>query len=131
MTIQVKQIDHVTLVVADLEATRRFYVGILGMQEVPRPAFSFPGAWFEAGTTQIHATVSDAESGEAGWGDRKVGSLSRGHHFAFEVDDANYAAGELADAGIPIASGPKNRPDGPLQLYIHDPDGHLVELFSM
>jgi hypothetical protein len=27
-------------------------------------------------------------------------------------------------------AGPQSRPDGPRQLYIYDPDGYLVELFS-
>lgn len=52
--IQVKSLDHVTLVVKDLELSRRFYVDGLGMREVPRPAFSFPGSWFQAGPTLIH-----------------------------------------------------------------------------
>ena len=38
-----KSFDHVTLICADLEATRRFYVDFIGMTEVPRPAFKFPG----------------------------------------------------------------------------------------
>ena len=41
--IRVKSLDHVTIVVKDLKATRRFYVEALGMDEVPRPNFSFSG----------------------------------------------------------------------------------------
>src|SRR4051794_29076532 len=52
--VQVKHIDHATFVVKELERSRRFYVEILGMREVPRPAFSFAGLWFQAGPTQIH-----------------------------------------------------------------------------
>ncbi|MFQ5735223.1 MAG: VOC family protein, partial [Planctomycetaceae bacterium] len=37
--IRVKTLDHVTLIVADLEASRRFYCELLGMQFVPRPGF--------------------------------------------------------------------------------------------
>jgi catechol 2,3-dioxygenase-like lactoylglutathione lyase family enzyme len=130
MPIKVQQIDHVTLVVADLEATRDFYVRVLGMQEVARPAFSFPGAWFQAGATQIHATVTDDDAGLAGWAHQGAKLPSRGHHFAFEVDDAKAAAEELKSQGIEIVAGPKHRPDGPLQIYFLDPDGHLIELFS-
>ena len=130
MTIQVKQIDHVTIVIADIESTRQFYVNVLGMDEVERPAFNFPGIWFQAGATQIHATTESPESGRAGWGDRGTTVASRGHHFAFEVDNAEAVASELRDLGIEIVAGPKHRPDGPLQLYVRDPDGHLVELFS-
>src|SRR5437588_4399821 len=40
--VRVRSIDHVTLVVQDLERSRNFYVQTLGMREVPRPGFSFP-----------------------------------------------------------------------------------------
>ena len=48
-SLDVKSFDHVTLICADLEATRRFYVDFLGMTEVQRPAFKFPGLWFQLG----------------------------------------------------------------------------------
>lgn len=130
-SIQVSPIDHITLVVADVEASRKFYVDLLGMNEVPRPAFSFPGAWFQSGATQIHITLSDQDSGLAGWADRKVAKTSRGHHFAFQVDDIDLAVEVLHEAGIEIVDGPKTRPDGPQQMYFYDPDGHLVELFAL
>lgn len=128
--INVRSIDHQTLVVADVAASRRFYVDVLGMKEVPRPNFDFPGAWFQAGDTQIHATRSDENSGLPGWADRKVGRLSRGHHFAFQVDDVMAAAEFLKKQGVEIQVGPKSRPDGPTQIYVFDPDQHLIELFS-
>ncbi len=37
----------------------------------------------------------------------------------------------MKDLGVAIAEGPKTRPDGARQFYDHDPDGHLVELFSL
>ena len=128
--LQVNSFDHITLIVSDLDATRRFYVDILGMTESPRPAFDFPGAWFQVGSMQIHATVASDLAGMAGWGDRKVKSVSRGHHFAFEVDSVEKAVLQIKELGITIGDGPKQRPDGAHQVYIYDPDGHLVELFS-
>lgn len=129
-TIRVRFIDHVTIVVKDLERARQFYVGVLGMEDVPRPGFGFAGAWFQAGPSQIHLIEESEASGPAGLGRSTGKSVSRGHHFAFEVADALAAARMLADQGIAIAAGPKQRPDGPTQIYVHDPDGHLVELFS-
>ena len=130
MQIHVKSIDHVTIVVSDLEQTRGFYVELLGMAEVARPAFDFSGLWFQAGATQIHATLESPQAGRAGWGDQGAALLSRGHHFAYEVDDANHCAEILSSHNIEILSGPRQRPDGAIQLYIADPDGHIVELFS-
>ena len=127
-TLGVKSLDHVTIVVKDLEATRRFYVGLLGMQEVPRPAFSFKGQWFQAGPTLIHTILEFEGSGPAG---SAACSNSRGHHFAFLVDDCWEAAKRVEAAGVPFVSPPKERPDGAIQLFINDPDGHLVEITSV
>lgn len=128
--LHVKHMDHVTIVVSNLEATENFYCGCLGMDRVERPAFPFDGRWFQAGTTQVHATISHSEAGQAGWGDRGTTQASRGHHFAFQVEDARAAAEAARQLGIEIADGPKLRPDGYVQLYLYDPDRHVVELFS-
>lgn len=126
--ISVKSIDHVTIVVKDLAATRRFYVDILGMKEVARPGFTFAGEWYQAGPTLIHTILEFEGSGKAGEG---ACSNSRGHHFAFLVDDCHIAAKRITELGVPFVSPPKVRPDGAIQLFIHDPDGHLVELCSV
>ncbi len=89
--LRVHSIDHVTLVVKDLERSRRFYVDVLGMREVPRPAFSFAGSWFQAGATQIHLILEFAGSGPAGNLLPAPQRGSRTQHLAFLVDDAEAA----------------------------------------
>ena len=126
--IRVQSLDHVTIVVKDLAATRRFYVEALGMDEVARPNFSVAGQWFQAGATLIHTILEFEGSGPAGLGG---GANTRGHHFAFLVEDAHEAARRIEALGIPFVSPPKQRPDGAVQLFLHDPDGHLVELCSV
>jgi glyoxylase I family protein len=129
--IRVRQIDHVTLVVQDLARSRRFYVEVLGMSPAERPAFRFPGLWFQAGSTQIHLIEANAESGPARVFVPEECLISRTRHFAFEVEDALAARDRLVELGMDIADGPKQRPDGPTQVYVFDPDRNLVELFSM
>ncbi len=129
--IQVKRIDHITLVVKDLEISRQFYVDVLGMVEVPRPNFLFAGLWFAAGTTHVHLIREHAESGPAKVYVPDECTISRTRHFAFEVEDALAAKACLDSLEIPIVAGPKSRPDGPTQLYIFDPDDNLVELYSV
>ncbi len=129
-SLSARRFDHITLICADLAATRRFYVDFLGMSEVTRPAFKFPGLWFELAGMQIHATQESPEAGLAGWGDRGNTIASRGHHFALAVDDAAAAEKVAAEHGIRVASPLQQRPDGFKQLYLYDPDGHVVELVS-
>jgi catechol 2,3-dioxygenase-like lactoylglutathione lyase family enzyme len=51
-------IDHVQLAipVGGESVAREFYVGVLGLTEVPKPVAlaARGGAWFEAGTTRVH-----------------------------------------------------------------------------
>jgi glyoxylase I family protein len=131
IALRVKSLDHVTLVVKDLDRSHEFYAGVLGMQPIERPAFSFAGSWFQAGKTQIHLILEHPESGPAGVPiPQQLLGMSRTHHFAFEVDDAYAATEILRQKGIPVVSGPKNRPDGMIQVFATDPDGHVVELCS-
>jgi catechol 2,3-dioxygenase-like lactoylglutathione lyase family enzyme len=125
--IRVRKLDHVTIVVKDLEHSRRFYCDALGMEQVPRPNFSFDGRWFQAGDTQIHLILEHGQSGPAG--DTGLRS-TRAHHMAFRVDDAHAAAERLRQLGVPFVSEPKERPDGAVQAFVSDPDGHIVELCS-
>ena len=122
--------DHITLIVADIEKTREFYVEKIWMQQVARPDFDFPGIWFQLGATQIHATLDGNEAGKAGIGDRGNSIVSRGHHFAFRVEDCRKESAKLDELGIEILQGPKERPDGAVQSYFADPDGHIIELVS-
>lgn len=128
--VKVRHIDHVTLVVRDVEASRRFYVGLLGMEEVARPAFRFGGAWFRAGSTLIHLIEQHDLSGPAGYPIEVLVRSSRNHHFAFEVDDAYAAARRLKEMGVQLLDDAKRRPDGAIQVFLTDPDYHVVELCS-
>lgn len=126
--IRVQHIDHVTLVVKSVEESRRFYVGLLGMKEVDRPAFDFNGAWFQAGATLIHLIEEHDRSGPAGFPDEVLLKSSRNHHFAFEVADAYAAASTLKQMNVDLVDDAKQRPDGAVQVFLTDPDGHVVEL---
>lgn len=126
------RIQHVGLVVSDLERSRRFYAEALGLEEVPRPAnFTFDGAWFRFGGTEIHLLVEAHTTGGAGQGDAGAGA-ERGltHHLAFEVDDLRPALARLDEHGVALRGGPMPRGDGFTQAFFLDPDGYVLELFQ-
>lgn len=126
----VQTIDHVTIISADFEKSRKFYVGLLGMKEEKRPNFPFPGCWFSSGETMIHLNPKSPEAGEPGW-DSGASDPPRGPHIAFRVSDIDAAAQFIQNAGITIEHGPRSRPDGATQFYIRDPDGHLIEICNL
>lgn len=126
------RIQHVGLVVSDLERSRRFYAGALGLEEVPRPPnFTFDGAWFRFGGTELHLLAEEHTTGGAGPGDAGEGA-TRGltTHLAFQVEDLAAACARLADHGVALTGGPMPRGDGYDQVFFLDPDGYVLELFE-
>ena len=128
--LQVKAFDHITLVVKDLERSRKFYVDLLGMEQVDRPGFDFAGRWFQLGPQQIHLILEHENSGPAGIFVPEHYQSSRTHHFAFEVEDGHAAATMARELGIPLVGGPQERPDGAVQVFVNDTAGHGVQLCS-
>lgn len=128
--IGVQALDHVTLVVRNLERSRAFYVDLLGMRLVERPRFDFAGLWFQAGQQQIHLILANEKSSDAGLPEPPSRARpGRVFHFAFAVADCAKATERLVAAGVKVR-GSGLRPDGCQQTWCHDPDGHVVELFS-
>jgi lactoylglutathione lyase len=120
-TMTISELNHVALHVQDVERSCTFYRDVLRLEPIPRPAFTFPGAWFRLGTTQELHLIGDRSE--------PVFSHNRGNHFALRVDDLDAWEGHLRDVRAEFQ--PRNlRPDGALQLFLRDPDGHVIELFS-
>ena len=127
----IKTLQHCGLVVRDLERSRWFYGTVLGMQEVPRPSnFKFGGAWFQGGDSQLHLILARDTTAPAGFvdaGPAKHTGLAT--HLAFEVGNLAATKARLEQHGIEILGGPMLRGDGAEQMYLHDPDGYLLEFF--
>ncbi|MBS0631308.1 MAG: VOC family protein [Verrucomicrobia bacterium] len=111
------ELNHVALDVSDVAASVRFYRDGLGLPELPRPDFGFPGAWLRIGVRQELHLIGDRA--------RPVGE--RAGHFAMQVADIDAAAARLRGKGIAFR-GPKARPDGAIQIFTADPDGNVIEL---
>ncbi len=118
---EVLELNHVALHVRDLEKARHFYGEVLRLESLPRPAFDFTGAWFRLGKVQeLHLIGERLEP---------VQSHNRGNHFALRVDDLDDWESHLQEMEADLRPR-KRRPDGASQLFIRDPDGHVVELFT-
>jgi catechol 2,3-dioxygenase-like lactoylglutathione lyase family enzyme len=110
---------HVSIHAYDLEESLRFYVDVLGMQQVPSPDFEHPVAWLELGGQQLHLFKRDTPAPEY-------------HHIGLDVDDFEAAYRIAAERGLfdRDAWSPKVRVlvDGAVQMYLRDPAGNLVEV---
>lgn len=113
------ELNHVALHVADVARSCEFYQRVLHLPPMPRPAFDFPGAWFRLGDQQeLHLIGGRTEPVVAGY---------RGNHFALLTDDLDGWAKHLASVGADFRP-KKLRPDGAEQIFLRDPDGHVIEL---
>lgn len=121
MNLRIKEINHVALYVADVAQSCHFYSNILQMNQLERPAFDFPGAWFQIGSYQeLHLIGVRSE---------QVVSGSRSNHFALEVEDLKAWESHLQSVKATFRP-PKPRPDGIQQIFVVDPDEYWIELFS-
>src|SRR5437588_10014973 len=87
--LQITQIDHVSVLITNLERSRRFYRDILGLKEIAKPrTFTFSVLWFDLGNQQLHLLLkpqADAVSPR---------------HFALRVKDLQAARVHFQSHGI-------------------------------
>jgi catechol 2,3-dioxygenase-like lactoylglutathione lyase family enzyme len=119
---------HISVKTADVPATVKFYCGLLGMIEVDRPAFDFPGAWLAtpppAKGILIHLYGGETALDASGMVPTGSGAID---HVAItavgfeEMRDKIIASGKNWRQNIP--PGTKI-----WQLFVRDPNGILIEL---
>ena len=114
------ELNHVAIHVADMERSSAFYRDVLRLEPMPRPAFDFPGAWFRLGLSQELHLI-----GRRG----PVALMDGNNHFALRVEDIAAWQKHLEQAGAEFRP-MQQRPDGAWQIFLRDPDGHFVELFT-
>jgi catechol 2,3-dioxygenase-like lactoylglutathione lyase family enzyme len=122
--VNIDRLDHLVLIVSDLDADVRFYTQILGMEELT----------FGTGRKALR------------FGESKINLHQRGRELEPKADRPTpgsadlcliveepiaAVAAELAAAGIAVVDGPVERTgaQGPISsVYVRDPDGNLIEL---
>lgn len=111
---------HVSLDTVDLAASKRFYGDLLGLAEIERPDFGFPGVWYQAGPVQLHI-IRVPEGVDVGSPPPGLTPLAR--HVAFEIEDYEATRVSLEAAGCElIATG-----EDVGQIFTRDPDGNVIE----
>lgn len=113
-------IDHVQIAMPpDGEAAARaFYSGLLGLDEVIKPAnlASRGGCWFASGTARLHLGIE------------RDFRPARKAHVALQVADLMRLTAVLAAAGVTLVT------DKPLpgydRVYVDDPFGNRIELLQ-
>ena len=118
---KIHELNHVAIHVADVERSCAFYRDALRLEMIPRPAFDFPGAWFRLGVNQELHLIGRVLGA--------VPPVNANNHFALRVDDIAAWEKHLQQVGAEFRP-KKQRPDGAWQIFLRDPDGHFIELFT-
>jgi glyoxylase I family protein len=121
--IEVETLHHVSISVSDLAGARHFYGHVLGLREIARPAFDFPGAWYELGDRQLHLIVHPGTRTLRG----TTAIDAREGHYGVRVRSYRRTLEHLQAQGITYRDKPRNLTPWP-QIYVTDPDGNVIEL---
>jgi lactoylglutathione lyase len=118
---KITRINHITMIVDQLEETARFYEEEMGMEPIPAFVFDYPTAFFRINDEQqLHLTE---------WEDARS---FRGH-VCLEVDDFNalfHRGKELGIIDVRPWGKVRQLPDGAMQMFLRDPSDNLVEITS-
>src|SRR5262249_41160966 len=113
----ISQIDHVSVIITDVDRSRHFYRDLLGLQEIPKPrTFDFVAIWFDLGNMHVHLLQKE-----------KPDSISP-RHFALRVADAQAARAHFRAHGVTINE--TTLIPGADRFFVHDPDGNRIEIIQ-
>ena len=122
--IKISQLLHAGLIISDLEKSRAFYEGLLGLTPNPnRPDFGFPGVWYDIGVNQIHLMAipdPDADSIRPAHG-------GRDYHVALLVSDLDAVKDALDKARVTYSVSKSGR----RALFCRDPDNNALEFSEL
>jgi catechol 2,3-dioxygenase-like lactoylglutathione lyase family enzyme len=114
----IRGMNHFNVLTSDVEATRRFYVDVVGLTEGERPPLGFDGAWLYAGGHPIlHVSKARLPKPPGGVID----------HMAFTATDLKGTVARLKRHGVEHVV--RQQVGTRIwQVFCHDPMGAKVEL---
>lgn len=126
-------LQHLLIQVADLDATRDWYVEVLGLEEGPHPDFGFPVRWlYLCGQDVLHLTeggagVSEQRRRYVGQQSDAVAGTGVVDHVAFGATGLDAMIERLRQNGVAFT---ERRADlvAAYQLFLRDPNGVKIEL---
>lgn len=144
-------VDHINIVVSNMETSLSFYTELLGFRETKRAMLE--GAWIDqvVGLKGVKAEVVYIEAPESGprielihylhpagqkLSAHKIPNTIGLRHIAFRVQDIQQVYKQLKQAGVQFVGAPARVPSDVVQhqrgnkrlCYFLDPDGVLLEL---
>jgi len=119
------RLDHIALLVRDLDESVRFLTGVLGLTEIPNPMGGTHIRWIDVGDgRRFHLQAGDVSRTH----------VERNTHFALSINDLDEIIARFRRETIPFCDmagtpGAINvRPDGMRAIFVEDPNGYWFEI---
>ncbi|XP_061345295.1 glyoxylase I 4-like [Gastrolobium bilobum] len=124
--LQLKSLNHISLMCGSLEKSVDFYVNVLGFSPIRRPSsLDFNGAWLYNYGIGIHLLQSEDPEGMP----KNVHINPKDNHISFQCENIAAVENRLKQMKIEYV---KNivEENGIYvdQLFFHDPDGSMIEI---
>lgn len=119
------RLDHIALLVRDLDESIEFLTGVLGLTEVANPM---------GGTTIRWIDIGDGRRFHVQAGDVSRTHVEKQTHFALSATDFDATLARLRREGVAFSDmggtpGAINtRPDGMRAIFLRDPNGYWFEI---
>jgi len=115
---EITAIDHVSVLITDIERSRQFYTGILGLKEIAKPrTFQFKVIWYDLGGGQtLHLLL------------KPMADNISPRHFALKIRSVEEARSYFRSKGIPFEE--TTLIPGCDRFFIQDPDGNRIEIIQ-
>lgn len=116
-------VDHVSVMVADVEIATAFYQQVLGLPAVDRPDLGFPGAWLRL-TAGVDLHLLQLPNPDPVDGRPMHGGRDR--HVALRVASTAPFVDRLTTMNWPFTASRSGRD----AVFLRDPDGNALELVA-
>lgn len=126
-------LDHFLIQTTDMDATRDWWVDILGLRVGPSPDFRFPVCWLYIGDTDVvHLTTGGgdvSDNRKAYLGQQSTATEGSGvvDHIAFRASGLQDVMARLKSHGVEFTKRMVSD-QGQFQLFLLDPNGVKIEL---
>lgn len=128
MTAVITGLFHIAVKTSNLDLTRKFWCDIIGLKEMPRPDFGYPGAWLAVplpgGLGILHVYAGGPALGSDGVAPVGTGAID---HVSLTAVGFQAFADRFRAAGLPwrefLVPGTSL-----WQLFVYDPSGVQLEL---
>jgi catechol 2,3-dioxygenase-like lactoylglutathione lyase family enzyme len=119
-------LNHYTIKPVELEATKDFYVNVLGLEVGYRPPLAFPGYWlYCGGQPTVH--LIGPRAADEGQPPRRAAGTGLLDHIAFSCTGLKEMRERLRRHDVKHEERVIPR-DRQTQIFLYDPDGVAVEL---